>query len=192
MKVKNELKELQPGGAATYLSSLPNGSQVIDVASMRNREVDLKVFALAYDSGPAQGVLNYSHTDSTGWSTIKTFYANFGYRVDQLTPYISYSSQRTARNFIDTSVPAAYATPLTTQLNQAALLTQANIKTNQAIIALGTRYDFARNMALKFQIDHIRYQDPESLIDPSLSTSDVVNRGYKALTLYSLALDFIF
>jgi hypothetical protein len=63
---------------------------------------------------------------------------------------------------------------------------------NQSDIALGVRYDFTEKMALKLQVDRIRYKDPESIIDSRLLAESAVNRSSKGVTLLSIALDFAF
>jgi hypothetical protein len=87
--------------------------------------------------------------------------------------------------------PAGLSTE-TDQINEAVRQAQAGLWSNQTDLGLGMRYDFARNKVLKFQYDRIRYQDPDNLVDPGLSTTPVESRGHKSMNLFSVALDFVF
>ena len=77
-------------------------------------------------------------------------------------------------------------------LNRTAELLETNAMINQNNFAVGLRYDFIDNMALKFQVDHIRYRDPESIIDSGLQTENARTRDVRSVTVFSLALDFVF
>jgi hypothetical protein len=192
LMLKNELDALQPGSAlATALASAPNNAQIFNTISMKDRRLINKSLAVAYDAGAIQGGAELSEISTHDWAVERSFYAFAGYRFEQLTPYISYSLERTARQFVSTGIPNGLSAQ-TDALNQALAAGQTNVWLNQSDIALGVRYDFARNKALKFQFERIRYQDPESIVDPGLSTTSAENRGYKTMNLLSVALDFVF
>lgn len=190
LRLADEADDLKPGTLSlAALSSLPNGARIIDAISMKNRLVNYRSLALAYDAGPIQSMVSYSSTSSAHWSTRHMFYANIGYRLNKVTPYISYSTQRSARKFIPTGIPDGMGFDA---LNRAAGLAQTGGMVNQTGMAIGARYDFADNMALKFQVDHIRYRDPESIVDADLLANSAESRGTRSLTVFSLALDFVF
>jgi hypothetical protein len=58
---------------------------------------------------------------------------------------------------------------------------------HQHTVALGVRYDFARDYALKFQIDRVHAAESILLIDSNGMPGRNVD-----MTLYSIALDFVF
>ncbi|QPK64588.1 hypothetical protein IVG45_06425 [Methylomonas sp. LL1] len=190
LRLYDEVNELKPGSATrAALDSLPNAESVIAATTMKNRQVDYHSLALAYDSGPIQAVASYSILSSPGWSDRHLFYANMGYHLGKVTPYISYSSQRSSRDFVSSGIPDGIGYDA---LNRTVASAQAGTMINQTGMAIGARYDFIDNMALKLQVDHIRYRDPESLIDNALSAEAAESRTWHSLTVFSLALDFVF
>lgn len=192
LTMKNELDSLQPGASlTTALASVPNGAKFFSIFSMQNRTISNKMLGVTYDAGSVQGGAGYTVISSHDWEDEHLLYAYAGYRIEQVTPYLSWSSARTPRNFASTGIPNGYSAQ-TDALNQSMADGQSGFFLNQSDIAAGSRYDFANNMAVKFQVDYIRYQDPYSIVDASFSTSSAGSRGYKTLLLYSIALDFVF
>ncbi len=190
--VQDDPAELLPGSAfSTNINATPNGAEILKVLSMKDRTIKFSSLSLAYDEGKVQGIASYNMLESSNWSNQHFIYANMGYRIGKVTPFISWSMQHNDRNLIATGLPNL---PQTAAFNQIALFVQAAqpIMINQTDITVGARYDFAENMALKFQVDHFRYKDPNSIINDRLLTEPVENRSTKSLTLLSLALDFVF
>jgi hypothetical protein len=191
LKMKNELAEMQPGGAIAALFADPNiNAQLFNVLSMKDRRITSQILALGYDEGAIQGEIGYNLTKSHDWQNNRLFRSFAGYRIKQVTPYVSYASSHYTRQFTN-AYPAGMSL-MTDQVNEAVMQAQAGLLANQTDVAVGIRYDFAKNKALKFQYDHFRYQDPDSIVDPGLSTTPVETRGYKTLNLFSVALDFVF
>lgn len=186
----DEVNELKPDTSSrTALQALPNGDRILDKLEMKNRAVNYKSLALAYDSGPLQGIASYSLIDSHDWPEHHVFYANLGYHVGQLMPYIAYSNQWSDRTFVGSGIADGIGFDT---LNRTTEALETNSMLNQNNFAVGLRYDFVDNMALKFQVDHIRYRDPENIIDPGLQAENARNRDYHSVTVFSLALDFVF
>lgn len=189
-----QTESLKPGGQLrAVLDSLPNGAEVIDKLSTRDRPFNYRMFTLSYDSGAWQGMASYSYYTSPDWPTRQVFFANVGYRVGDVTPYLGYTVQHTPRGIVASGFPAGLSAQ-TDVLNQVSALAQAGLMFNQSDIALGLRYDFARNKALKVQVEHIRYKDPDGILDPSLValTAPVESRDYQSMTLLSVAFNFVF
>lgn len=170
------------------LDALPNGAQILDRLSVEDRAFYYKILTLTYDSGPWQGQANYGHFSSENWPTRQILTANVGYRIGDVTPYLGYSIQHTPRDIVPTGLPDGVS-PLADQVTAFA---QAGIIFNQSNLVVGARYDFARNMALKVQVDHIHYKDPDGIIDTALLSAPVESRDYNTMTRLSVALNFIF
>lgn len=172
----------------TALSFLPNGDDVIERMSVRDRTMQYEIMALSYDRDAWQGAATYGRMHSDGWPTRHVFFANLGYRIEEFTPYAGFSIQHTPRNLI----PSGF--PVPTLPGQVSDLAQAGLLFNQQDLAVGIRYDFAPNKALKLQFDHIRYRDPDGILDPSLVSlsSSVAERDYRTMTMLSLAFNFVF
>ncbi|MGZ5532419.1 MAG: hypothetical protein ACXWEU_11230 [Methylomonas sp.] len=190
LTLHDELNDLKPGAELrNLLAALPNGLAIYEKLTMKNRDIDNPTFALAYDSGPLQAQANYSIISSPHWPIRHLFYSTVGYRVGDFTPYLSYARQRSDRKFIATGIPNGIGLDA---LNRAAENAQAAVMFNQGDFAWGLRYDFAPNMAIKFQADHIRYKDPESIVDTGLLNESAGSRTPRSLTVFSVAMDFVF
>lgn len=190
--LRNNTAEAQPGSPLfQMLAMLPNGAELRNMLTMQNRSISAYAVAFAYDEGPLQATASYNRIVSPHWNDQHVYYGHAGYRLDSVTPYLSYSARRTARRFIPTGLPQGLS-PQTDLINAAMMQAQTNFFVNQTDFALGLRYDLARNVALKVQADHIRYQDPDAIIDPTLPFQPAAARGFKSLTWYSAALNFVF
>lgn len=185
---------LQPGDALlAALDALPNGAEIYDKLDLEGRRLNHGFATLAYDAGAWQGMLGYGHISSADWPTRQVFFGHVGYRIGDVTPYLGYTVQHTPRDIVASGFPAGLSA-LTDTLSQVSALAQAGLMFNQTDLALGLRYDFASNKALKLQVDHIRYQDPDGVLDPALVALDapVATRDYQSMTLLSVALNFVF
>lgn len=191
LEIAKELPEMMPGGAlSTVLLSVPNGTALRDVLTMQRR-LDVGMLELSYDCSGWQGHAVYAITRSRGWEDLHSVYINGGYRMGMFTPYASFSYERMPRTLLGSGVPDGLSAQ-TDALNQALSEAEAAHILNVDDFALGVRYDFMRNRALKVQWDRIRYRDPASVMDRSLSGLPVASRGFKTMNLYSVVLDFVF
>lgn len=189
--MKNEFGDADTQALVSALPMAPNGAEILKTFAMKDRKVGYSALGLSYDDGPMKGMISYRIVTSPNVPDLKAFYALAGYRIGQLTPYASYANQRSERRLIPTGIPWGLS-PATDALNQAAAVAQTAMWQNQSTTTVGLRYDTSRNTALKFQVDSIRYQDPWTIDDPALLTGDVAARAFKRMTLYSVALEFVF
>lgn len=171
----------------------PEGEAIADRYDVDGKRVDVLTLGAGYDPGDwfvmGEWAQSNSRTfigDTRGW------YATGGYRFGNVTPYLTL-----ARMWVDspTSDPgvstaglpppyAAHVGGLNHGLNE--ILGSA---AQQKSLSLGARWDFARNMALKVQYDHLDLDagSPGVLVNrqPGFEPGGSVN-------LFSLALDFVF
>jgi hypothetical protein len=189
--LEDEISGPQTSAMLGVLLNTPNGAAIFDMISMRNRPLDYTSLGLAYDSGPIQVNTSYSTIQSPHWSTMRKLYACGGYRIGKVTPYAGFVVERTDRDFLTAGYPAGLH-PALDQVNMIAGLAQASLITNQTDVLFGLRYDLSQSMALKFQADLIRYQDPGSLWDTSLQTAPAESREYQGANIFSITLDFVF
>jgi hypothetical protein len=181
----NEIQEPQYTSLKNALSWSPNGAEILASLSLKDRPITYFSAAVAYDSGPLQGNVNFRRLASPKWATLHTIFAQLGYRQGDFTPYVSYALQYADRSLIPAGSPSA-------ELNQEMAVAQSTLKANQSDIGLGLRYDFSHTAALKFQVDQIRYKDSQNIIDPALKFDNVANRSNRTLLLLSAALEFVF
>jgi len=173
------------------LATAPKGADILAAIGLRDRAMDYVTAALAYDAGPIQAMVGHSIISTPHVPDLKALYLQAGYRIGKFTPYAAYTRQWNQRNLIQTGIPWGFSAA-SDALNQGALVAQTSMWSNQSVVAAGLRHHLTRNTALKFQIDHIRYQDPTAIVDPSLLTANVAARGFKRMTLFSAALEFVF
>jgi hypothetical protein len=143
-------------------------------------------FGVAYDEGPLKAQLMWSVLDSDpifGPDT-RGLYAFAGYRLGPWTPYASFSRSRDVAPVVSTGLPDL---PEFAPLEQAVLDMQYGARTTQRTASLGVRYDVARNIDLKLQVDRARIQDSALVFDRRMGPREDAD-----MTVIALALDFVF
>ncbi|GBG12847.1 aromatic hydrocarbon degradation protein [Novimethylophilus kurashikiensis] len=191
LKIDKEFKSAAFKQLLSALQFAPNGASIIDRLSFKDRVLNYQQIALAYDQGPVQALISYDNLTSDNWPGRQEFIATAGYRLGDITPYAGFFKQHSDRKIIHTGIPDGLSVA-TDALNMASALSQSGPLTNQTDFILGARYDFTPHKALKFQADRIRYQDPGTAIEPGLFQQTYEQRGHRAFTVISVALDFVF
>lgn len=138
---------------------------------MQTKDIQLASAGVAYDNGPLQvQTMAYAMNLPKDASDAYGGYVTVGYRLDNVTPYLTLSGARTeGSKYRDLGLPYDGEYGLT-----------------QHTISIGARYDFAPNMALKAQLDRVHPKQTGILLrslDPNWRDE---------LTIFSLALDFVF
>lgn len=171
----------------------PEGIAIADKYAVNNRATSFFGIGASYDPGHwfVQGELGHINThsvlgESTGW------YGTGGYRLGKFTPYVTFARVKADSNRSDpgltvSALPPPLAGPAT-ELNFA-LNASLGIIAVQKSISFGTRWDFAKNSALKLQVDHIDLGagSPGTLIN--------IQPGFRPgskLNVVSIAWDFVF
>jgi hypothetical protein len=170
----------------------PQGIELADKYGSNDKRLTFFGFGGTYDPGKwfAMGEWGTSNLHSAlGENT--AWYVSGGYRVAQLTPYLTYGALKANSNTSDpglniAALPPYLAAPargLNAGLN--AILGSIPI---QHTISAGARWDFMKNVDLKLQCDHTRMGpgSPGTLIQlqPAFRTGGTVN-------LFSVAVDFV-
>jgi hypothetical protein len=159
-----------------YLALVPE----MDMAGQWARFASL---GLVYDDGPLslQLMLNRIKQDSPAYEDSRAGYLLAAYRLGDFTPYLGFSR----------SLTRPEALPLTGNpiLDFATRSLVAQTRVDQHSYTLGGRWDIRKNLALKAQLDWIR-GDPDATFLFKFKTGD--KRWDGDMTVYSLALDFVF
>ena len=117
-------------------------------------------------------------------NTSHAWYITTGYRFGTLTPFVTYAKQVQEAPANDATLPPALA-PLMDIFN-------ASRNNAQKTIALGLRWDVARNIAIKAQGERI-YLGPDSRgIFASPSNPTDYNKPTNPVHVLSLSVDFVF
>jgi len=159
-----------------YLSMVPE-------MAMANQSARFNSVGLVYDQGPlnVQMMLNHIKQESVAYQDSKAGYVLAAYRFGRVMPYLGFSRSVTR------SEPLPLKGIPVLDFTTASLIQQTQV--DQHTFILGSRWDLQKNLALKAQIDVIK-GDPSSTFLFKFATMDKTWDG--DMTVYSLALDFVF
>jgi predicted porin len=171
----------------------PEGEAIAERYDADDKRYAVMALGARYDPGDWFVMAERAHADSrTFIGDVRGWYLTGGYRFGALTPYLTLARVRVASRTSDPGLSqdglppplAAQAAGLNAGLN--GLLGSA---AQQKSVALGARWDFTRNAALKVQYDRIDLDDgsPGVLVNtqPGFEPGGTVN-------LFSVTLDFVF
>lgn len=116
-------------------------------------------------------------------STAHAWYLTVGHRLDAFTPYLTYANQTQDQPAFRADVSAAH-TSLVSIYNDSR-------NTAQQSLAMGVRWDVARNIALKGQIERVTPAPHSRGLFPSDSLADYL-RPATPVHMLSLSADFVF
>ncbi|MDR5907170.1 porin [Franzmannia qiaohouensis] len=168
-----------------YRAFGPDGEAIADRYDMNDKRFDVFSLGANYDTGNwfvmGEWTQSSSRTfvgDSRGW------YITHGYRLGSITPYVTYArhSKRSPTSVAGLSQPG-------TEVLDATLNYFTAYQDSQTRFSLGARWDFARGMNLKAQIDHI---DLDAGSNGYLTNRNPAFEPGGSVNLFSLALDFVF
>jgi hypothetical protein len=170
----------------------PEGTAIADKYAMKDRPVTFTGVGASYDPGAWFVMGEWSRIVGGGVIGRKSaWYASGGYRIDRITPYVTYGRAR-ADNLSDPGLTLAFLPPQLAQPANAlnsALNSSLSSKIVQHTLSVGTRWDVARNTALKVQYDHT------SVAPGSNGALGNLQPGFQTggkLDLISASVDFIF
>jgi hypothetical protein len=171
----------------------PQGIALADKYDADQKRVNVVGIGASYDPG------NWFATAELARVRIKSFlgdrtglYVSTGYRVGNLTPYVTYAR---ARDNSDRSDPGLSLTGLAPATAGAATMLNAGLHQLLGTVAIqrsliaGLRWDVARNMALKLQYDRVLPQGGAA------GTLINVQPGFRSgvtVNVVSAALDFVY
>lgn len=169
----------------------PEGDAIADKYDINNKPTTFVGLGGSYDPGNWFLMAEWSKENTrsilganTGW------YASSGYRFGKFTPYLTYAHVKLDSNKSDpglTTVPPASAAAAAS-LN-AALNSFLESNAAQKTISVGARWDFAKNIALKLQYDHIRISSGSQ--GTLINAQPDFQRGGK-VNVFTTVLDFVF
>lgn len=170
----------------------PQGIAIADLYGMQDKPLIAKVLGADYDAGRwfvmgewAHLATNFYLGNEVGW------YMSGGYRVWQLTPYAIYSQREADAapyHGVNLSSLPPSQIPLAAGLNAALAGLLASIPTEETV-SVGTRWDFYKDVDVKFQYDRMRL-GPGS--DGILINVQPGFRPGSTVSLISATVDFLF
>jgi len=169
----------------------PQGSAIADRFELVDKPAPTLTFGASYDPGRWFAMTEWTRVNTHSFIGVNTgWYVSGGYRVGQFTPYITYADL-TTRTRSDPGLNLA-SVPTSEAGTVAALNAGLNFALGtlpvQNTVSVGSRWDFAKNVALKMQLDHSEFGpgSPGTLIN--------LQPGFKfggAVNLYSVSIDFV-
>ncbi|MBL6750814.1 MAG: hypothetical protein ISP90_09850 [Nevskia sp.] len=177
---------LEPLVAGLRLTGQPQAAHLADEFEQKGRRNEIISAALVYDEAPWQGRLYLARTQYGGpvGPKLNIGLVSVGYSIGKFTPYGLLSRAYNYAGVQPTGLPDL---PPYAALNAGAYSAQTLSQTNQSTAAAGLRYDFARRMDLKFQVDEVWTQGSVLVFDRNTPP-----RGHANLTVIGLAFDFVF
>jgi hypothetical protein len=171
----------------------PEGIALDEKYNVDNRAVTFLGIGASYDPGTwfvmgEWGRINLHSVlgESTGW------YTSGGYRFGKFTPYATLGEVKADSNTTDPGLTVSALPPElqgTAAALNAALNSQLGAIAAQRTISIGGRWDFAKNMDLKLQLDHTRLGAGSA--GNFINIQPGFQRGGKA-NMVSIAVDFVF
>jgi hypothetical protein len=152
----------------------------------RNRYTLFYSVGASYDPGKWFMMSEVGQVDSKSvFGERFAWYATGGYRFGKFVPYLTYTQAKAKSPLSDPGV--ASADPAVQRLNAGLNVALAYVP-EQKSMAIGTRWDFARNAALKVQYDHTHIEEGSF---GTLQTSQTVPLA-KRLNIFSVSVDWVF
>ena len=177
---------LAPLSAALRQTGEPQALQLAEEFDGMGHRTSVLTAGLTYDDGHWQGRLYLARTDNGSRIGFKENIGmlSLGYSLGRFTPYALLSRAYNYNTAQSTGLPdnPAYAA-----INAGAYAAQTVAQINQTTAGAGLRYDFARNMDLKLQIDHVWANESVLMVDHRTPPG-----GPAELTVFGIAFDFVF
>lgn len=164
------LKDLgDPLGGLPYLLIKPE-------MTMAGQRASFSSLGLVYDQGPfnVQAMLNQIRHESLAYLDSRAAYVLASYRLGKVTPYVGVSKSRSE--------------PMPGGLDPVTYLLVVHSIADQTTTTLGARWDVAKNLALKAQVDLI-HGKPESVF---LLKGTEAGGWDGRMNVFSLTLDYVF
>lgn len=176
-----------PTSLRTRLASVPQVQKAINELEVKDKFGYFTGVGLIYDNSEWLFETEYAkrHSDSLLTDTA-SWYLTSGYRIGDVTPYVSYSTVSSTRNTMADQIPELSPTLIGVKRSLDALANRNGA--NQDSIAIGARWNVAKGIALKAQYDQVSTKEGKAnLLQPVPNTF-----SGKKLNVYSLTADFVF
>ena len=186
--LRNALQQLAP--------VWPDVVDVIPELRTRNKHFDYSQIGFSYDNNSWWMQSEFVHLASNLGLIAdgKHFYASVGKRYGNLGIYLLTGYAEPENDVADISVPSGLPIPLTAQLNILAAATERSlngVRIKQHSYGIGTRWDFASKMALKFQLEQFAIDKTGTNLWLRTHPTTAITSNQQA-TLVSVALDVLF
>ncbi|MDR3300517.1 MAG: hypothetical protein LBU43_11125 [Candidatus Accumulibacter sp.] len=175
-----QIREFQADMRRAGIDSLTRAAKKLD---LRDTDAMYYTVGMNYDPGPLllQLMLSRLNYDTRALHGRDTALFRASYRIGEVKPFIGYSWAKSRRAHITSGLPSGDGWDDHLRM----VLAQSYV--DQHTVSMGMRWDFQRNMALKFQADLIRGRS-----NSIYAVRDATPRWDGKTKLFSVALDFAF
>lgn len=185
-RLDDDYAQLTPLLGALRMTGVPQAAAVADDLRLTKGNYVFLAAGLAYEDGPWRAMAGITHIDSDNLLSHSALSTTFslGYRINRWTPYIIYSRAESDHPRASTGLPNIYPYAL---LNAAVDEATSFNQFDQDTFSVGARYDFAKNAALKMQVDRTHSRN-----NPSMFWVEADPDWDGNATIFSVTLDFVF
>jgi hypothetical protein len=169
----------------------PQGVAIANQYDDDNKLIEIEDVGASYDSGHWLVASEWSHADTHSFLGDQTaWYASSGYRLGKFMPYLTYAEVKAIGNS-NSGLSLMGLPPGEAEFGaglNAGLHSVLEAIADQKTVSAGTRWDFAKNVDLKLQLNHLRLGAGSSgtliNVQPGFVPGGTVN-------LFSAAVDFV-
>ncbi|MCE3253134.1 MAG: hypothetical protein K0Q67_2154 [Cellvibrio sp.] len=174
----------------------PAAVEAIPDLQTRNKKFDYSQVGFNYDNNTwwLQSEFVRLRSDVGLVSDGEHFYASAGRRVGNLGFYVLGGYAEPQSEMVNLSVPMGLPAPLAAQLNLIAAATERSlngVRIKQHSYGVGTRWDFASKMALKFQLEQFEIDKTGTNLWLRIDNTTEITENQQA-TVVSVTLDVLF
>lgn len=188
------LAGIAAGGLSMFGSSYAVDAQrLLDKYSTQGLKLQTFSLGANHDAGNWFVMGEFAHFKGDGFlSDANSLYATFGYRINKFTPYVTYAQTKadiTEEAGINTAgLPGMVAGGIA-QLNGGINTTLYQFTATQKTRSIGTRWDVAKNTAVKLQYDHTTLGANSK---GRLTNADPTRPNGGKFEVFTVAVDFLF
>jgi hypothetical protein len=171
---------------AGALAGIPDAARAARALDLRGTNAKYYSAGLVYDRNPVLLQLFLGRLDIESEAIRDQDTASFlaSYRLGEVSPFIGYSRVKSRRSHLVSGLPNA---EIGAEINKALAAGLRESYSDHYTLSLGLRWDFQRNMALKFQVDAIRGH-----ADSVFIVREETPRWNGKTNVFTLALHFVF
>lgn len=183
VRLRHPLEAFSPLRSALLASRAPNGVAIAEGLDLSGKRLRAYSAALVYDGGPwtVQAMASRVTSGVIGSPQRDSAYLHVGYRIGRWAPYATASTVHSRDEHVRTGLA------LPNPLDDALAAALAVSRSRQSTLSAGLRFDLARDVALKMQLDRVRVRDGAA----NLWVSPQPGWNGRA-TLLSVTLDYVF
>jgi hypothetical protein len=160
---------------------------VADQIDATDKPVRFSGVGLAYDRDNWVGSAEFTQRENHSFiSSTKGWAVTGGYRVGKFTPYVVVSGLKRTSTNVDNTIPTATQQLAVLHGTVDAVLQTQNFTENT--VSLGSRWDFTRNFAAKFEVEQIKTGPGAT----GLFKSPQPGFAGSTVNVYSVSVDFVF